>query len=73
MSFSGDIQQIKCNQNKKMVLLEHRRSQRGAEGPPPNWNASNDKNVKKNLSFLQFQFFLAFFAYNIPAYNNDEQ
>ena len=24
-----------------------------------NWNATNDKNVTKNILFLQFQFFLA--------------
>ena len=33
--------------------------------PPPNLNATNDKNVtKKSSPFLHFQFCLAFFVYN---------
>ena len=45
------------------------------EGPQasPNWNATNDKNMTKSLLFLHFQFLLAFFAYNIHAYNSNEQ
>ena len=46
----------------------------GAQGAhPPNWNTSNDENVAKSLLFFQFQFLLAFFAYNMDAHNNNEQ
>ena len=48
---------------------------RGGPGAraPKNRNATNHKNVTKNLSHLQSQFLLAFFAHYIHAYNSNEQ
>ena len=43
----------------------------GGPSPPPNCNATNDKNMTKSLMFLQFQFLFAFFANNIHAYNSN--
>ena len=39
----------------------HRRNYTGEAGKqgPPNWNATNGKDVAKSLLFLQFQFLLA--------------
>ena len=42
--------------------LERRLSQAGLP-PLPNWNFTNDKNVKKAYCFFSFSLFLAFFAY----------
>ena len=43
----------------------------GAGGPPPNCNAPNDKNVKKKLLFLQFEFLSASSRTTLHAYSSN--
>ena len=43
----------------------------GAGGPPPNRNAPNDKNVKKRLLFLQFEFLSASSRTTLHAYSSN--
>ena len=58
--------------SKAIMGLEQFQTVGVARGPaPPNWNATNDKNVTKRLLFLQFQFLLASSRSIVHAYNRN--